>query len=266
MPDRARSRLLLSRVVVVVALAAAGVLGLFADSASAAVLHRPETRVAAIGLQTTSRVGAHDQALPDQRRARAPDTATTASGSCVAAEGGLDDTTAALQEHLSAAVDRFNTEGLTEAQEEALIDNPGLKAAFEGQRIDSLAPGTGVLVHNDDGSAGTSCDPLNGPVEPNRMPIDPQRQAGHVQGTPQYLNRLKVGKAASVWNSEIDENPYTQYAWEYGNPTSNPNLRTFDFQDPVGTGAYGGTQTQVTVSRNPTTGRIHGYPSGPIKW
>ena len=87
MPDRARSRLLLSRLVVVLVLAAAGALGLFATSASAAVLHRPETRVAAFGLQTTARVGAHDAVLPGQRRARAPDSPTTASGSCVAAEG-----------------------------------------------------------------------------------------------------------------------------------------------------------------------------------
>jgi RHS repeat-associated protein len=49
-----------------------------------------------------------------------------------------DATTAALQEHLAGAVARFNAEGLTEAQKAALVDNPGLKAAFQGQRIDTF--------------------------------------------------------------------------------------------------------------------------------
>jgi hypothetical protein len=81
MPAWACRRFLLSRLVAVLAIVAAGVLTLFATSASATVLHRPETRVAAVGLHATTRLGVHDQVLPGQRWARAPDAATTASGS-----------------------------------------------------------------------------------------------------------------------------------------------------------------------------------------
>jgi hypothetical protein len=55
-----------------------------------------------------------------------------------AAGSGADATTAVLQEHLAGAVARFNVEGLTEAQKAALVDNPGLEAAFRGQRLDTF--------------------------------------------------------------------------------------------------------------------------------
>lgn len=51
---------------------------------------------------------------------------------------GADATTAALQEHLSGAIERFEVERFTELQENALIDNPGLEPLFRGQRIDSF--------------------------------------------------------------------------------------------------------------------------------
>ena len=54
----------------------------------------------------------------------------------------------------------------------------------------------------------------------------------------------------------------TLHAWEYGTPTANPNIRIFDFQRPIGTGFYGGSQTQVRVSIN-SRGEIHGSPWGP---
>jgi len=69
-----------------------------------------------------------------------PEAAEGALGSEVAAEAGagLDGTTAALQEHLAGAVERFGAEGLTEGQQSALVDNPGLESAFRGQRIDTF--------------------------------------------------------------------------------------------------------------------------------
>jgi RHS repeat-associated protein len=44
--------------------------------------------------------------------------------------------TSLLQGHVDNAVSRLEAEGLTPAQKLALVDNPNLKAAFEGERID----------------------------------------------------------------------------------------------------------------------------------
>jgi hypothetical protein len=46
--------------------------------------------------------------------------------------------TALLQGHMRSAVARFESEGLTAAQQRALIRNPELQAAFRGDRIDSF--------------------------------------------------------------------------------------------------------------------------------
>jgi hypothetical protein len=106
---------------------------------------------------------------------------------------------------------------------------------------------------------------VHGPIKPGEVPISVQQQAGHIPGTPQYANRLKVNKPTSAWDPAIDADAYTQYAWAHGPPSANnANIRTFDFDHPVGAGGFGGTQSQVTVSMNPTTGAIHGYPSGPV--
>jgi hypothetical protein len=60
----AGGRRLLLRRLVVLAVVATGVLGLYAPGASAGALHFPEPRVAASGLHTSGRLGAHDQVLP----------------------------------------------------------------------------------------------------------------------------------------------------------------------------------------------------------
>lgn len=92
--------------------------------------------------------------------------------------------------------------------------------------------------------------------------INPQQQAGHVSGTPQYANRIKQGKPTSVFHASENADSLTLYAWQHGTPTANPNIRIFDFQRPIGTGFYGGSQTQVRVSVN-SRGQIHGSPWGP---
>jgi RHS repeat-associated protein len=51
---------------------------------------------------------------------------------------GAGDETALLGGHLDGALSRLANEGLTPAQEAALADNPGLKAAFEGERLDTF--------------------------------------------------------------------------------------------------------------------------------
>jgi hypothetical protein len=73
---------------------------------------------------------------------------------------------------------------------------------------------------------------------------------------------VKQGKPTSTWDSGIDADAYTQYAWEYGTPTSVSNERIFTFPGRVGTGHYGGGQSQVRVTIN-GKGRIHGTPWGP---
>jgi hypothetical protein len=124
-------------------------------------------------------------------------------------------------------------------------------------------PGEGEPTTN--GLGGVDTGMVHGPIKPGEIPISVQRQAGHISGTPQYANRLKVNKPTSAWDPAIDADAYTQYAWEYGTPSANnANVRAFDFDHPVGAGGFGGTQAQVTVSLNPTTGEIHGYPSGPV--
>ena len=128
-----RTAVALAAIVVVVVVALAGVFDAAASTPTAA---HPRNVVAVITVDGGQVVGTHPDVLPGQRRARAPGYDQTAVGSSVAAE--TEGTTAALQEHLSGAVERFNAEGLTEAQKDALIDNPGLEQAFRGQRIDSF--------------------------------------------------------------------------------------------------------------------------------
>ena len=70
----AASGVRLTHLVVVLAVVAAGVLSLFAQSASAAPLHLTEPHVEA------ARVGAHDEAHSAERRARAPDSKNPGSG------------------------------------------------------------------------------------------------------------------------------------------------------------------------------------------
>ena len=58
----------------------------------------------------------------------------SASGYSQAAESDA----ALLQGHLDNAIARFNVEGYTDAQAEALINNPQLADAFRGSQIDSF--------------------------------------------------------------------------------------------------------------------------------
>jgi hypothetical protein len=51
---------------------------------------------------------------------------------------------------------------------------------------------------------------------------------------------------------------------EEGDPSStNPNVRVYDFNGPIGDGGFGGTQTQVRVSLD-TKRAIQGTPWGPV--
>jgi len=65
-------------------------LGVLAPAASASPTFHPQTRVAAIEQPAGHLVRPHDSVLADQGRPRAPNYDRTATGSSVAAEGGLN--------------------------------------------------------------------------------------------------------------------------------------------------------------------------------
>ena len=100
-------------------------------------------------------------------------------------------------------------------------------------------------------------------VAPVRPPFSRQKQDGHVAGTPQNRNRLKLGKATSTFDGSRQEaDALTQEAWEKGMPVpKEPNMRVYDFGRRIGTGKYGGGQSIVRVIQD-SDGRIHGYPEG----
>lgn len=93
-------------------------------------------------------------------------------------------------------------------------------------------------------------------------PISPQKQAGHVPGTPQHAERVKRGKPTSTFFRADQAEELTRRAWSNGLPVpGRPNLRDFEFGFPVGRGPRGGLQTRVRVHID-ILGRIHGHPVG----
>jgi hypothetical protein len=64
------------------------------------------------------------------------------SGMGAGPESAAIDVTARLTQHLNDAIDTFNAQGFTDAQADALINNPGLEAAFRGSQIDSIFKGS----------------------------------------------------------------------------------------------------------------------------
>jgi hypothetical protein len=96
-------------------------------------------------------------------------------------------------------------------------------------------------------------------------PINTQKQAGHIPGTPQYANRIKFGKLTSTFFDKASADSLAVEAWQKGTPLSaNGSIRLYEFSKPVGTGPFGGGyQTQVRVSMD-AMGQIHGTPWGPV--
>lgn len=100
------------------------------------------------------------------------------------------------------------------------------------------------------------------PYTPKPQKISPQKQAGHVKGTPQYNNRVKAGKPTSYFDDAVSAESLTQEAWQKGAPVpGRPNVRDYDFGKPIGTGTGGGKVTKVRVHMD-SKGRIHGHPKG----
>jgi RHS repeat-associated protein len=96
-------------------------------------------------------------------------------------------------------------------------------------------------------------------------PINVQKQAGHVPGTPQYVNRQAVGKMTSAFFNGKQGEAVTREAWAKGRPLGEAgSIRLYDFGYAIGTGPDGGGyQTQVRVSID-SAGKIHGTPWGPV--
>lgn len=96
--------------------------------------------------------------------------------------------------------------------------------------------------------------------------VNRQKQDGHVSGTPQHANRLKVNKPTSTFSDRATADKLTQEAWLKGDPVKGrPGLREYNFGKPIGNGPNGGTQSWVRVHQS-TNGQIHGHPSGPVKY
>nr|WP_272897233.1 hypothetical protein [Escherichia fergusonii] len=95
-----------------------------------------------------------------------------------------------------------------------------------------------------------------------KIRINPQKQAGHIQGTPQYNNRLKQGKPTSAFDSQADVDKLVRDTLEHGNPVPNqPGKFDLETGSPVGTGPNGGTQSKVRVHID-SKGEVHGHPAG----
>lgn len=94
--------------------------------------------------------------------------------------------------------------------------------------------------------------------------INQQKQAGHVPGTPQHSNRTAQGKPTSAFFGDQSGEIATRIAEERGVPVpGRPNVKEYNFGIGIGTGPNGGIQTRVRVHTSPSTGEIHGHPSGP---
>jgi len=102
------------------------------------------------------------------------------------------------------------------------------------------------------------------------LPPDPilrvnrNKQAGHIFGTPEYKNRLKIqDKDTSYFANEREANTYTYEAWYRGTPVhGSSTVRELDFGRPIGIGPKGGYQTRVRVTMD-ADGQVHGSPIGP---
>jgi hypothetical protein len=106
-----------------------------------------------------------------------------------------------------------------------------------------------VLVHN--------C------AETAKAVINAQKQAGHVPGTAQNINRINQGKPTSSFFGKESGERLTQIANQRGKPVPGvANQKVHDFGVSVGTGANGGMQTRVRVHTD-KKGGIHGHPDGP---
>lgn len=100
------------------------------------------------------------------------------------------------------------------------------------------------------------------PVPKTAVALSPQKQAGHVRGTPQHVNRVKQGTPTSTFFGEKSGERATQIAYQRGSTLpGRVNVKEYNFGHSVGTNSKGGMQTKVRVHID-SKGAIHGHPSG----
>jgi RHS repeat-associated protein len=102
----------------------------------------------------------------------------------------------------------------------------------------------------------------------NNIPINKQKQAGHIAGTPQNKNRIKQGTPTSSFFGKKSGEKITQKTWQEGmvvkiNKTE--TVKELDLGVSTGTEPNGGTQTRARAHQN-ANGEIHGHPSGREKF
>jgi RHS repeat-associated protein len=132
-----------------------------------------------------------------------------------------------------------------------------LHAAADGAMLGAVL---GIIGGGEAGAAAGAASAGRGEV----AIINAQKQAGHIPGTAQNINRTKQGKPTSTFYGEQSGEMATQIANQKGLPVAGrPNVKEYDFGVSVGTGPNGGSQTRVRVHTSPKSGEIHGHPSGP---
>ena len=103
-----------------------------------------QTRVGASAVLATARAGDFTPLAAVSQLGKTHAYDENASGSLLAAEGGAD-ITAILSEHVAAGSEKFAADRFTRGQLAALDRNPGLEAAFRGERIDTFAKQSAAL-------------------------------------------------------------------------------------------------------------------------
>jgi hypothetical protein len=116
----------------------------------------------------------------------------------------------------------------------------------------------GVLT----GSTGLADSLWSGDGPQPDPPIARRRQDGHIKGTPEYRERLRLGKPTSRWDDPTEADPLTREAWRNGATVpGSRRVRDWDAGRRVGAAADGGSLTHIRVSRD-RQGRIYGWPAG----
>jgi hypothetical protein len=136
----------------------------------------------------------------------------------------------------------------------------GLKAGAEAL-IGSAVPGAKTVS-----TVAKGIDKAHDALKGSAATINAQKQAGHIPGTPQNINREKQAKPTSTFFNEEVAEKATRITHELGTPVpGRTGVKDFEFGFPIGTGPKGGAQTGVRTHESPKTGEIHGHPVGPEK-
>ena len=89
--------------------------------------------------------------------------------------------------------------------------------------------------------------------------MDYKKQAGHIQGTPHYNNRIKQDKPTSVFDSKANTDKLVRDIITQESPVPNqPDKFDMEIGSKIGTGPNGRVQTKVRVHVD-FKGEAHGH-------